>query len=85
MSFNPASLLPLGVKLGELVRSAVEQYAFVKASGGEVDADSLAVFLLAKMDGWEPVIAGRRVFDAETRTAFSRAIAGIAFNFSRGA
>ena len=84
MSFNAAALLPLGARLAELVRSAIDQYAFVRASGGNIDADALTAFLLVKMEGWDPLVAGRKVFDAETRAAFARAVAGIALNFSRG-
>lgn len=85
MSFSSASLLPLGVKLADLVKSAIDQYAVLKGAGIAVDADVLGAFLLAKMDGWAPTVAGRRVLaDNETRTAFARALAGIAFDLSRG-
>lgn len=86
MSFNPAALLPLGIKLGELVRSGIEQYTVLRASGGEVTADALAAFVLVKMEGWVPTVGGRRVLtDPDTRSAFARALAGIAFDIARGA
>lgn len=85
MSFSSAALLPLGVKLADLVKSGIDQYAALKATGVEVNADVLGAFLLAKMDGWAPTVAGRRVLaDDETRAAFARALAGIAFDLSRG-
>lgn len=86
MSFNPAVLLPIGIKLGELVRSGIEQYAVLRSAGGEVTADALAAFVLVKMEGWTPTAGGRRILtDPETRAAFARALAGIAFDIARGA
>ena len=85
MTFSAASLLPLGVKLGALVQSAIEQYVALRASGVEMSADVLTAFLLVKMEGWAPTVAGRRVLvDDDTRTSFARALAGIAIDISRG-
>lgn len=80
MSFNPVQLLPLASQLADYVRQAVTHYGALRASGVEVDADVLAVFLDAKTVSWEPTVAGIAVLrDPKTRAAGCRFLAGIAF------
>lgn len=84
MPFNTMLLLPLGQKLAELVKAAMERYVILSVMGTPVDADVLAAFLLEQMSGWNPVVLNRHVLgDDETREAFARAVGGIAFHLSR--
>ena len=83
--FAPLDLLPLGSKLGSLVMAGLDYYASARAAGQSTNAELLTVFLLTRMEGWDPVVAGRHVLaDSGTRDAFARTVAGIAFALAVG-
>ena len=82
---NLADLLPLATKIGSYLKSGVDQYAALKASGISVTPDLIAAFLADQMTDWHPEIKGRRLLDSDTRLAGARFLAGIAFNFAKGA
>jgi hypothetical protein len=78
--FSTAAVLPLVARLGDYLRSAGEQAKRAVASGAVVAPDVIASVLEREMAGWHPAINGREVFDAETRRAAARFLAGVAVN-----
>lgn len=82
MKIGAASFLPLAVRLGEYLVSAADRVAALRAAGIEVTPDLLAVWLTSRMETWNPVVAGRVLFDAETRLAAARFVAGVGFNLA---
>lgn len=78
--FSTTALLPLVAKLGEFLRSAGEHAKRSVASGAVVAPDVISGILEREMAGWNPVINGREVLDAETRRAAARFLAGVALN-----
>jgi hypothetical protein len=82
--FTTAALLPLVAKLGEHLRSAGEQAKRAVASGVVDAPDVVARVVEREMAGWNPVISGREVLDAETRRACARFLAGVAVNMVVG-
>lgn len=77
--FSTVAMLPLVSKLGEYLRLAGEHAQRVAGSGQAVP-DVIAAVVEAKMADWKPTINGRDVFDAETRRACARFLAGVAVN-----
>lgn len=80
---NVAALLPIATQIGNYIKSGIDQYAILKAAGGEVDPDLIAEFLLIKMQDWDPAVSGKKVLDPDTKRAGARFLAGVAFNFAR--
>ena len=85
MSAKPsvAKLLPLLSKLGSYFKAGVDHYADLKTSGVEATPEVLAIFIHAKMEGWEPLVNGAAVFDPDTKEAASRMLAGVIANLAR--
>jgi hypothetical protein len=81
---NLADLLPLATKIGSYLKSGVDQYAMLKASGISVTPDLIAAYLADQMADWHPEIKSRRLLDSDTRIAGARFLAGIASNFAKG-
>jgi len=77
----PATLLLLK-RMGELLQSGIEQVALLRASGVEVDADMVGIWIEQQMGGWDPVFKGRHLLDAPTKHAAARFLAGVACNLS---
>jgi hypothetical protein len=71
-------------KIGEMIKLALDHYAVLRASGGEVTPDLIAEFLTTKMTDWNPQIGGVEILDQDTKRAGARFIAGIAFNVAGG-
>ena len=80
MKFNLVSFFPLISKLGDYLKVGFDHYVALKASGTDLTPDLLAVFLSMKMTVWDPEVGGRKLFDAETRTAAARFLAGVIVN-----
>ena len=83
MKFNKMKILPLVAKLGDYLKEAFDHYVNMKASGVEVDADMLAIYISDKMKDWTPKFNGKELLDPETRDATARFVAGIAFNLAK--
>ena len=83
MTFSPSMLLTIAPKLADLLKVAVQHYGELRASGGEVTADGLALFLSFKVADWNPSISGKAALDDETRTAMCRFLAGVAYNLCK--
>jgi hypothetical protein len=81
--FNKAKLLPLVMKLGDFLKEGFDQYVTLKASGLHPDADVLAAFILIKMDPWDPKMAGKTLFDDDTKEACARFLGGVAYNLAK--
>jgi hypothetical protein len=83
MKFNKAKLFPLVIKLGDFLKEAFDQYAIIRGSGIEPDADMLAAFIQIQIQDWNPKLSGKYVLDDETREACARFVGGIAFNLAK--
>ena len=83
MTFNASMLLGIAPKLVDLLKVAVQHYGDLRASGGEVSPDGIALFLAVKVADWHPSIAGKPVMDDETRSAMCRFLAGVAYNLCK--
>jgi hypothetical protein len=83
MKFNKAKLFPLVIKLGDFLKEAFDQYAIIRGSGIEPDADMLAAFIHIQIKSWEPRLSGKPLLDDETREACARFVGGIAFNLAK--
>lgn len=81
--FSKAKLFPLIVKLGDYLKQGMDHYLELKASGLEVDADIVAIFINEQLQGWDPKIAGKTLLDEETRMACSRFLSGLVINVSK--
>lgn len=74
--------LPLLARLGGYLKSGLDHYVVLRASGAEVTADGLAAFLEMQMVEWDPEVRGRKLLDPETRRAAARFLGGVAMNLS---
>jgi len=83
MSFSPMMLLSIAPKLADYLKAAIAHYGDLRAAGGEVTPDILAMFLMQQTSGWNPSLSGKAVLDEETRIAMCRFLAGVAFNFAK--
>ena len=83
MTFNASMLIGIAPKLADLLKVAIQHYGELRASGGEVTADGIALFLGVKVADWHPSIAGKPVMDDDTRAAMCRFLAGVAFNLCK--
>ena len=81
--FNKASLLPLVAKLGDYLQKGFDHYVQLKATGTEIDRETLRQFLLIQMHSWEPEFQGKKLLDEETRKAAVAFVAGIAYNMAK--
>ena len=83
---NPSfsSLLPSLVHLGTYFSEGMEHYISLRASGIEIDADVLAMFIHSKMEGWKPTVKGKPILDHETAVAASRFLSGVIINLTAG-
>jgi hypothetical protein len=77
----PATLLLLK-RMGELLQSGIEQVALLRASGVEINADLIGIWLEQQMGDWDPSIKGKHLLDAPTKRAAARFLAGVACNLS---
>lgn len=80
MNISPTVVIPLVKKLGDYLKVGAEHYVTMRAAGIEPDADTVALYLAAKMEGWNPVVKGRTLLDPETKAACARFLAGVALN-----
>ena len=80
MTFSPMMLLGIAPKLADLLRVGIEHYGDLRAQGGEVTADGIALYLAIRAESWDPLIAGKHALDEATRIAMCRFLAGVAFN-----
>lgn len=78
--FATSKVLPLVMQLGNYLKTGVDHYATVKASGVAIDADLLSIYLHAQMSSWDPVLSGNHLIDEPTRAAAARFLAGVAVN-----
>lgn len=83
MKYNPADMITLLPKLGEMLKAAMDQYAALKSSGGDLTPDALALGLQMKIATWEPMVRGRRLLDSESKAAMCRFLAGVGFNLAK--
>lgn len=79
---KPADALPLLMKMGTILKSAMDHFVALKASGADADPDILAQFILLKLNEWDPKLGKKSLLDPETRSAGARFLAGIAINAS---
>lgn len=82
MKVSTMALLPLLAKLGDYFKAGLDHYVQLKASGADVNADIIAMFVYGKMEAWDPKLLNRRVLDNETKTAAARMLGGLIFNLS---
>lgn len=82
MSLSAAALIPLLTQMGTYFKLGVDHYAALRAAGGTITPDALAMVIYAKMSGWEPKVSGRDVLDDGTRTAAARLLAGLIINMT---
>jgi hypothetical protein len=82
MKINPVIVIPLVKKLGDFLKVGADHYVTMRASGIEPDADMIALFLVMKMEDWNPQVRGKHLMDDDTRAACARFLAGVAFNFA---
>lgn len=82
MTISFGSLLPALTKLGTFFKEGMDHYVQMRASGVELDADVLALFIHAKMAGWNPKVKGRTLLDHDTSVAASRFLAGVIINLT---
>ena len=82
MSVSAASLIPLLSQMGSYFKMGLDHYAALRAAGGTITPDALAVVIYLKMAPWEPKIGGRAVLDDGTREAASRLLAGLIINMT---
>ena len=83
MKFNQAALLPLVMKLGELLKVGFDHYVALRAAGVEVTVEIITGFLCVKLADWDPVVGGRHLLDEPTRQAAARFLAGVASNLAK--
>lgn len=83
MTINAATLLGIAPKLVDLLKVGVQHYGDLRAAGGNVTPDGIALFLSMKAGDWNPSISGKPVMDDETRAAMCRFLAGVAFNLCK--
>ena len=81
--FNKAALLPLVAKLGEYLKVGFDHYVEVKATGVEIDRETLQQFLYLQMYSWNPTLRGKELLDEETRQAAIAFVTGIAYNMAK--
>jgi len=84
MAVSFGSLLPALSKLGGYFKEGMDHYVTLKASGVELDADTLAFFITEKMSGWDPKVKGKPILDPETIAAAARFLAGAIINLTAG-
>ncbi len=70
-------------KLGIYFKAGVAQYGDLRAAGGEVSPEILAVFLYGKMDKWNPRVRGRILLDDDTKLAACQMLGGLIINMAR--
>ena len=81
--FNKAALLPLVAKLGEYLKVGFDHYVGLKATGTEIDRETLQQFLYLQMHSWDPTFQGKELLDEETKQAAIAFVTGIAFNMAK--
>lgn len=79
---KPADALPLLMKLGTILKSAMDHFVVLKATGADTDPEVLAQFILVRLNEWDPKLGKKSLLDADTRVAGARFLAGIAINAS---
>lgn len=77
-----SKMLPLISKLGEYLTLGMNHYADLRAAKQHADPEIVALFLRAKLDGWDPKVGDKKVLDAATRDAGARFLAGVACNLA---
>lgn len=82
MKVSTMALLPLLSKLGDYFKAGLGHYVQLKASGADANPDIIAMFILSKMEGWDPKLMGKTVLDDETKTAAARMLGGLIVNLS---
>lgn len=79
--FDRVKLLPHLMKMGEFLKRGFDHYVQMKAADVEVDPDLLSAFIEMQMDQWHPKIQGKNLLDPDTKSAGSRFLAGIIYNY----
>ena len=74
--------LPLVVQLGTYLKQGLDHYAQLQRLGEEAGPDVIAAYLALQMESWDPMLAGKKLLDPDTRYAAARFLAGVAVNFS---
>ena len=74
------SLLPALMSLRVFLESGVTYAQMLQANGQAVNADVVGLFLVGKMQKWNPSISGVPVMDDSTRHAAARFLSGVATN-----
>jgi hypothetical protein len=82
MKVSTMALLPLLAKLGDYFKAGLDHYVQLKASGADTNPDIIAMFIFAKMEGWNPKLINKRVLDHDTKTAAARMLGGLIVNLS---
>lgn len=81
MAFSFTTYLPLLNQLGNYFKLAADHYADLKAAGQPANPDIVALFILNKMQGWDPKVTGKSLLDDDTKSAGARFMAGIVVNY----
>ena len=84
MNVSFASLLPALTKLGSYFKDGMDHYVAMRSMGEEITPDVLAMFIHAKMEGWNPKVKGRTLLDHDTSVAASRFLSGVIINLTSG-
>jgi len=76
--------LPLATQIGAYIKMGMDHYASLRMAGqvGESGPELVSIFLEDKMDGWNPMVNGKAILDAETKKAGARFLAGVAINLT---
>jgi len=61
------------------MRAGMDQYGALAASGEELSPEILSLFLLVKLDGWDPEFQGEAVLDPEARQALATFLGHLVF------
>lgn len=80
-AFSFTSYLPLLQQLGTYFKLAADHYADLKAAGQPANPDVVALFILTKMQGWDPKVSGKSLLDEETKASGARFMSGIVVNY----
>ena len=84
MAVSFGLLLPALTKLGAYFKEGMDHYVMLKATGAEVSPETLGLFIHGKMEGWNPKVGGKAMFDHDTAGAASRFLAGVIINLTAG-
>lgn len=81
--FSASQFIPLISTLGNYLKDGINHYADLRSAGAEAGPDAIALYLDARMQGWDPKVRNVSLLDEPTRAAAARFLAGVAVNFAR--